>query len=371
MASEDRRAARTLTEALAAGDPGFEFVQAALGLRRLRAELPETRDVLGPGPTRYAVDRSAAFPASEVEWVGEEVEVDGVKQLRRRLKVSFFALAGLTGPLPAAYAELVKDREGLGDHALSDFLEIFESRLVDLFLLAHLRSRFWQQDAWLRAGPSAVGEARVSWGDGRGLPFEQVLFSLIGTYVPELRERVGIPEAALLHYSGLLAQRPCSMSGLQSVLEGYFGVRVTIEPFHGRWVDLPDGSGSTLGKEQGGCLGRDFMLGDRFFDASTGFRLVLGPMKLATFQEYLPGSPGAEALLRLVRFAVGPDLAFDYVLILRAEDVPPAHLTYADEGPQRLGWTLWLQSGDEVDDGRSGPHGSDALDPSAHEAVSA
>ena len=71
------------------------------------------------------------------------------------------------------------------------------------------------------------------------------------------------------------------------------------------------------------------------------FRIVIGPMRLAEFQRFLPGSPSLRRLVDWVRNYIGDELLWDVNLVLRRDEVPPLQL---GAGTQ-LGWTTWLSSG--------------------------
>ena len=66
----------------------------------------------------------------------------------------------------------------------------------------------------------------------------------------------------------------------------------------------------------------------------------MGPMGLADFQRFLPGSDSLRRLVDWVRNYIGDELLWDVNLVLRKEEVPPLAL---GEG-SRLGWTTWLNS---------------------------
>jgi type VI secretion system protein ImpH len=334
-----------LIDRLAEESRRFEFVQAAILLHRFFARES------GERAFRYASGGRLDYPSAEVELErlpDEETSTPG------RLLVSFLGLTGLMGALPAHYTELVQDRERSDDMALSRFLGVFEDRLVDLFLAAHRRNRYWLDFAWLATGR----EARPPEGHG----FQEMVLALIGTGTGDLRRRAGLPALAQVYYAGILAQQPCSADALSRVLADYFGVPAAANQFEGAWVGIPADAQRTAGGPAGGRLGEDLLLGDRYFDPSLGFRLELGPMRLQDLQRLLPGTTGADVLDRFVRFAAGPDQEFHYALTLAPDEVPPPRLTSEPSAPQRLGWTLWLRAGDEPGEAVSGPFAARPID---------
>ena len=342
MEPEGRGPGPALIERIRDESRRFEFAQAAVLLHRVLRAGSGTRGI------RYRGDRSLRFPASEIEL--ESLPDPGSRD-PGTIRVSFFGLAGMLGVLPSHYAELLEERRRAGDPGLGRFLAIFEDRLIRLFLHAHLRHRPWLRFAWNRGLPSPQRGA-----------IEEILLALVGTATTDLRDRVGLPEDAQLHYTGLLAQQPRSSAALRSVIEDYFGTPARIDEYRGRWVAIPPASTSRLGARHGSALGTDLIAGDRYFDPAYGVRIAMGPMSLPRFQSLLPRTPGAEVLERFTRFALGGEKSFEFDLVLRARDVPPARLTHDADAPQRLGWSLWLQSGDEVRDAVAGPFAGRPID---------
>lgn len=66
----------------------------------------------------------------------------------------------------------------------------------------------------------------------------------------------------------------------------------------------------------------------------------MGPMGLAEFQRFLPGSDSLRRLVAWARNYVGDELLWDFNPILKKEEVPPLVLGAGT----RLGWTTWLTS---------------------------
>jgi len=63
----------------------------------------------------------------------------------------------------------------------------------------------------------------------------------------------------------------------------------------------------------------------------------LGPLDLARYESFLPGSPALPVLRDWVRQYVGLARVWDVRLSLARAEVPAARL-----GATRLGWTSWL-----------------------------
>jgi type VI secretion system protein ImpH len=272
--------------------------------------------------------------------------------------VSFLGLTGPSGVLPRHYTEILlrQEREAKGSekHALRDWLDLFNHRLISLFYRAWEKYRFFL--------PYERGE--YTWKEPDA--FTRALFSLVGLGEPSLRGRlrVAVPEEqdlqqsqrvlarvddlSLLYYSGFLAHRPRCAVALEALLHDYFQLPVCIEQFHGQWLRLEEEDQTQLGC--GGRLGVNTVAGSRVWDVQSKVRIRFGPLRYADYEEFLPDrAPVSQRkafflLAQLVRLYVGRELDFDVQLVLRKEDVPECHLS-ADGGlGPRLGWNTWLFS---------------------------
>ena len=84
------------------------------------------------------------------------------------------------------------------------------------------------------------------------------------------------------------------------------------------------------------------IVGTQVWDQQGRFRLHLGPLYLHEFLDVLPIGRAFRPLCELTRFYAGQELDFDFVLTIRAPDVPEMRLSVTN-GP-RLGWTSWLKT---------------------------
>jgi len=301
----------SLREWLFAEPWAFEFYQAV----RLLDAMRPSDDAMRPGGSSIAF-RSAvslAFPASEVQAIepGEPP----------RVTVNFMGLAGLLGPLPHPDTELVLERLWYRDEALRDFFDIFNHRLIEL------KNR-------IRRAHHVSLTARAPY-EGRAADY---LFSLVGLGHASLRNRLPVPDRALLRYSGLLAAHPRSACGLERLLADFFGTRARVRQFEGRWRAVDEDQRTVLGRAgRNQTLGRTAMAGRRYWDQAGRFHVELGPLKRALFDDLLPTGGGYAKLVGLARFYAGPEFEMGFTLVLEA-----AHLPAAKLGSSRLGWTSWI-----------------------------
>ncbi len=89
-------------------------------------------------------------------------------------------------------------------------------------------------------------------------------------------------------------------------------------------------------------------MGSRVPDAQSKFRLVLGPLGLEQYRQLLPQAALFQTLVDWVRNYLGIEFAWDYVLVLRRQEVPAARLGSSTQ----LGWTTWLTHAEPAQDAR-------------------
>jgi type VI secretion system protein ImpH len=329
MATQGGRTDPSLEQLLFEQGYRFDFFQAVRLLERLYPErLPVGRNAV---PSKEAARIrslvSLSFPPSAIYEVNRPEDDSGPPQIT----VSFMGLAGLVGVLPRHYTELLLERIRYKDFALRDFLDIFNHRVISLFYQAWEKYRF----------PIAYERAR-SRGDSYD-PFSLLLFHVVGMGTGGLRNRIRPRDEALIYYGGLVAQQPRSASALGAILADFFGVPVKVEQFIGAWLRLDEPNRTRIGRNN--CrLGVDAMVGSRSWDQQAGFRLVIGPLRLAEFRRLLPDRTGFGALVDLTRFLVGLTLDCDLQLVLKAAEVPFCALKRPGPDALRLGWSSWLKT---------------------------
>ena len=291
-----------------------------------------------------------------------ETPPDNCRFQRPALLVYFSGFFGPDGILPQHITTHALERERAGDFTFSNFVNIFQHRLLCFYYRAWAACR-------IEADLDGIGERR----------FTRFIGSLCGTqepmsavFHPRPRTKKPLDSAASrreagtageevpaqdapndawprLFFAGHMISRNRHAEGLTSIISGYFGVRVSIETFRGCWIDLPAGSEWRLtALSASGVLGRTTLLGGRFWDCQGNIRIRIGPVNLAVFRRLLPGSLGAERLRQWVSEYLGRELHWDLQLILDKDVVPETRLGRLDRLDERsqLGYTTFLKSKD-------------------------
>jgi len=344
MAPFGRRTDPSLEETLFASGFSFDFFQA---VRLLGLVYPKRQPIGGMARPAEEIVRFTAwppelekfsnvvsFPASAIDIVQRPLEPSGGKPaVPPRMSVLFFGLTGTQGVLPLHYTELLLARKGQKDHALADFLDLFNHRLLSLFYRA-----------WAKHRPAIIHEMAVR-ANRFPDPFTHYIFDFIGLGTNSIRGQMQIQDESLLPYAGLIAQRPHSASALRAILRNYFAVPIEIEQCLGGWYELAESDRSHLSPElERNQLGVGAFLGDKVWNQQDRFRIRVGPVSRSLFHEFLPDGKTLPKLIELTRFLVGQALAFDIQVILEKEQVPDCRLLDKGDAAPRLGWMSWLKT---------------------------
>lgn len=334
MATEGRTQAAPVSDAaprealereLAAQGHSFRFFQAVRLLERLHPERGKVGQFAHPGDegVRFGVNPSLAFPAGEIQELSRARD-DGPWNMT----VNFLGLVGHMGVLPHHYSTLVMERDRNRDRALHAFLDLFHHRLVALFYRAWERYRFY-----------------VSYERGEGDRVTDHLFDLIGLGNAEARDALGVDARALLGYVGLLGPHQRSAGALEQLLGDYFEVPVEVEQFVGAWYDMSGTAQCRVDDaEDGGAhrLGQGALVGDEVWDPGSRARIVVGPLPLARYRDFLPAGSAYRELRAITRFFSDDEIEFELRLILDKDEVPAISLGADEDSP--LGWSTWLRS---------------------------
>jgi type VI secretion system protein ImpH len=325
MASSNWGTDRRLDESLFASACEFDFFQAVHLLTMFRDRNGAEEDHASP-TVRFRTHNSLSFPASAI------ADLDRAKDGSSSMAVTFLGMTGPNSVLPVVYTELAVDQEAFGDRSFSDFLDIFNHRLIELFYEAWKKHHF------------VVGYEEAHRKASREDDFTAYLFDLIGMGTKGLRSRMPVPDLALLHYAGLLAQRPRSAEALRLFLQHYFEVPVKVEQFVGKWHALEAEESCRLGSgETSSQLGGGAVAGDAVWTLESLVRIVLGPLTSEQFQGFLPDGQRFEQAAGLIRWFLGSTLQFEIQDVMRREEVPPCRLGDEADGA-RLGWSAWLRT---------------------------
>jgi type VI secretion system protein ImpH len=301
------------------------FFQAVRMLQRMEQDRkPVGYFIMPQGETiRFSSRTSLAFPPSEI------CELRRAENGQMSMTVEFMGLCAAISVMPATYTEFLIARAREKDHAMEDFLNIFNHRMISFFYRGWEKYRFFIEY-------EKSGEDRLS---GR-------LLDLLGLGTEGLRGRGGVPDDAYLNYVGLLARHVRSAASLQQILEDYFGVQVHIQQFAGAWRKL-DPENQTCFTGFGGAserLGVGVVAGDEVWDHHGRIRISLGPMRFEKYLKFLPGQDAYHELVAWLKFYSNGSYETEVQLVLAREDAPPCELGSGGEKRPQLGLVSWLKT---------------------------
>jgi type VI secretion system protein ImpH len=242
---------------------------------------------------------------------------------RPQLQQFCFGMMGPNGALPLHLTEFAHEREHQhADPTLADLINTFQHRMISLFYRA-----------WAASDPAANRDRPAS------DRFTAYLGAFIGMSSEPFRGRDNVLDFAKLSRCGQFAPQARSAEGLESVLADYFELPVRIEPYVGNWLHIPQEAYCRLGvNRECALLGAGATLGRASWQCQHKFEICIGPLSLAEFSDFLPGSRALRELRALVQFYTNDEWAWQVRLLLREVEVPG--VTLGRQG--RLAWTTWV-----------------------------
>lgn len=321
MAAENRETEHPLIVHLLTEGYRYEFYQIVRLLQELHHgcakvgfQGPVTQEVVRFNPTA-----DLSFPASDVAAVTMQNTTDG--HPRFEVQTTFLSLLGSQSPLPVYYTESVIQDDS-DESLVKEFLDLFHHRLHSLVYRAWEKYRYPIQ---FQSGGTDYYSKRLLSVIGLGQ----------GVALPDMK----IPPVRMLAYAGLITQTPHSASGLESILNDFFGtdVNARVECCSAQWIPIDPTQHNRLGSRN--CrLGQDLTIGERVYDRSCTFTISLGPLGLERFMQFLPPGDRTGEMREIVDLFNNDSLDYYVELWLKQDEIPELQLS---SPTALLGWTTW------------------------------
>jgi type VI secretion system protein ImpH len=264
-------------------------------------------------PLRLAHAPSLDFAPSTVRAVAQRGTAYQISSLH-------MGLWGPHGALPLHLTEYTLDREHhAADTTFTAFADIFHHRMLSMFYRA-----------WAESQPAV----QMDRSDDEA--FSTYVGAFAGIALDTMQHGDALPDAFRRFMAGRLVQTR-SAEGLAAMAGAWLDLPVDAIEFVPGWLPLPPEGRLRLG-ERSGALGQGTVLGAAVRGAQHRVRLRIGPVSYAAFRGLLPGGDALPALCALLRTFTGDELEWDVQLVLRADEVPRAHLG----GGNRLGQSTWI-----------------------------
>lgn len=317
MPAAHRRTDAGVIAQLLAEPQRFGFFQAVRLMLQWLAEQGVPPDRALAAHIQFHDSLSLAFPPSEIEALSFDAGA-----CRFVMTPAFMGMLGVHGALPAHVTEQIAAwQHAEHDEAPRAFLDMLTSRMLALFYQAWCKYRI----------EHLAGEGADS--------YRPLLLALAGHAAGE------VPADAIALYAGLLQQRPVSSLVLGQILSGHFDVPVAVKEMVDFWDDMAPDEQTALGQANA-ALGDNAVAGARCWRPDLRVRLSIGPLGREQYECFLPGRPAAQALAEMLALIAEPMLAYEVVLVLRADEVATAILS----GPGRLGLDSFLCDRDSTRD---------------------
>ena len=346
MSAQGRRKDSSLAARLSAEPQAFAFYQAVCLLERLALLTDKSKQPVATQPVarfavpaqeavRFRTRQSFQFPTSEIYEIRRATEKSGRQQWN--MVVGMMSLGGAMGVLPHHYTELALQRLKEKDPGLLHFLDLFAHRTISLFFQAGCKYRLAVEYQRRKIQPDTFNRQHTH---------TRSLLALIGLGTNHLSANLYTRDESLVFYGGLLSQTVRSTTGLTQILRHHFGVPVHVRQFIGRWQELIEDARSRLpwpGDKKGRNvrLGKSVTLGAHGWLAQGKIRIVLGPLNHRQFETFTPGSKALEALNEIIRFYVGMEVDYDFLVRVKRSDVPMRIQLNSERKPV-IGWNTWL-----------------------------
>lgn len=333
MARSNRQSKPSVKDILFNEPYRFEFHQAIKLLESLYPKAVHFGETVNPLEEVVTVKSRVFLESMSSDIYSlENTELDNPlsEEIPPILNVNFMGIAGIQGPLPFPYTEMIIQRIRHEDSSLKDFLDIFNHRLISI--LHRIRKQYMISLNTLSPEKTEIAEG---------------LKAFLGIGQDALQNRLHVPDRSLLDFAGIYWSRPHSAGGLESILKSYFKIPVQVEKCVGRWRHIPKEQQTYIGRKgQWQKLGQGAALGMRVWDQQNHFRLYLGPLNPDQLDTFLPFGKGYQRLEDLTRLYIGP--LIDYSILYSATNPPSTTL----KDKSYLGWRSWLGtsliSGDKV-----------------------
>lgn len=244
------------------------------------------------------------------------------------LTTTIFGLAGVSGPLPQYYTDVMLVQKRLGNNAMADFLEMFDHRLLSLYYRGWAKQRIYMSYERQQQNPNQQDQHAF------------MLKSLHGNALTSEQDKVLLNHVSVF-YAGLLAQQPRSASGLERLLTSYLSLPLTIRQFEEEWLFIPRQEWTIISnKNHYNQLGHSILLGKKVKSTRDAFTLVIGPINYKTFQQLKKETTFLNNLHILISYYCNNNIKYKINVGLQKNEVPRCRLNATFQ----LGLDMWLIS---------------------------
>ena len=249
------------------------------------------------------------------------IEEVGLKNNIPQITLSPRALFNPLGILPQYIFEVLSEQSASKEDTLYQFLNLFNERIIQLQYAAFQKSRLYLSFE-LRPNDNA---------------FNTMINAMTGCNHSATSE---ISPLERLFYANVFNRRHISRSVIEKTLRQIFKLPINIQSNQGQWFNLPKTQQSKLGQHFN-QVGRNVALGQRYWNIQHKVMLVIGPLTLAEFTQFLPKKSSLKRLNAWLGLLLPNEIHYELKFILHQDSIPETQLNHHHSA---LGHTTWLKS---------------------------
>ncbi|MDO5532391.1 type VI secretion system baseplate subunit TssG [Sutterella sp.] len=297
-----RKLIRSSANRLRRGEAEPDFNELVRRIENVRTDLPRVGKAghLAEEPLRFGQEPYMRFPETSIA----RILPDGPNGELARLRVYFFGLWGVGGPMPLELTnEFFQRSHNHYDRAGTALADIIHHRLLALYY------RAWAQNEeavqFDRSGDDLTGN---------------VVRAIAG--LPEREKDMGLPHYAARAFTRFLSRMPRTADGLAKMLALWTEEKVRVEECVEGDYDIPADYRCRLGRREVSTLGRNMQIGRRYASRSRKMRVRIGPVDFERAKRFMPGTPVFDALHALVTLYLERPVDWELALEIRGGTVP-------------------------------------------------
>jgi type VI secretion system protein ImpH len=323
MATTHWRTGHTVADLYSADDAVWSFHQLVRSLLPNQVKEDELLDQISQA-FDFKASQAQDFPTGDIRSVKP---VNQAKQPKGKnlITCNHYNIAGLGGPLPEPFVEMLRDDQAYGEGAMAAFINIFNNRIQGLRYLIKAAT-----DNNLTSSPAS--ESKVG----------QFALSLSGHLGEEQRALHQQSSETLIGLAGELANTRMTLPTIIRLLRTTLDLTlIKMNCLLGRWLTVESGDHTRLGSNNH-RLGSEVTLGKKIWDQQAAFELVLGPMSASRIQQLVPGGEDHPKLRHLVEWVSDMRCDCKVTLACEANTSSVAVLSKQKNQTNTLGYGSWL-----------------------------
>ncbi|ODS25026.1 hypothetical protein AB835_00530 [Candidatus Endobugula sertula] len=303
MASTYWRTDYTIETLLSEREVGWEFLQLVklillIANRDGPADDNSVLDLLVKN-IKFRASLAADFPPGEIR----EVKRQGIDKPVSITLVNN-VLTAINGPLPEPFIAWVRRLSHSGDHAMADFLDLFNNRLMALRYLICRVTR-----------PNLIDAAADNTETGA------MFYSLSGAVFNRKVQDVD------LRLAGILANNRMSFPVVKQMLRFCMSLPLKkMNSYQGGWLVVDEQDHSTLGNSYVCRLGQTATLGKKVWDQQQSIEMVIGPLSWLQVKSLVPGGNAHSHFVELLKRMTDCRCDCKIILLLPQNQAPSVKL---------------------------------------------